>query len=116
MRELDYLFGMDSRGIREHSGEEALNNNIRDWFANPMHTIPDQPAWGHNLAAYQFAPQGSDTEAMLEMAILNKLPRDVTGLSIAGVRVSWPDIGGCDVLIQHQYGLTRQTIGDLSRE
>lgn len=114
--ELDYLLALDSRGIKEYTGAEALNNNIKDWLANPMHSIADNPAWGHNLTPYQFAPHGADTEAMIEMAILNKLPKDVKGLSVSAVRVSWPDIGGCYVQITHQLGYTQQLIGDLHRE
>lgn len=109
MQELDYLLVLDHRGIKQHSDADALNNNIRDWLVNPMHSIADQPSWGHNLTPFRFSPQGDDTEAMIEMAIIRKLPKDVKGLSISGVRVHWQSFDECHITIQHQYGVVTVT-------
>ena len=109
MQELDYLLALDNRGIKQHGDAEAMNNNIRDWLANPVCSVADQPSWGHNLTPFRFAAQGDDTEAMVEMAIISKLPKDVRGLSIAGVRVYWSDFDECQITIRHQYGVVTLT-------
>ncbi|MET4696652.1 hypothetical protein [Endozoicomonas lisbonensis] len=114
MNELDYLLGLDSQGIKTHSQAEALNNRIRDWFANPVGTIADQPEWGSNHQYFQFSAEGSDTEAMMEMTLIPKLRMDLKGISIRGVRVSWQSIHECMVTLLHQFGTVTVTVGGLT--
>ena len=113
MNELDYLLGLDSQGIKTHSQEEALNNRIRDWFANPVGTIADRPEWGSNHQDFQFSPEGSNTEAMMEMSLISKMRMDLKGISIRGVRVSWQSIHECTVTLLHQFGIVTVPVGGL---
>lgn len=104
MQELNHLLDVDQEGLEVSKEGRALNNNISEWFANPMHTIADNPAWGHNLRPFQFISQTEDDAVMMEMAIIEKLPVDVKGLHIRGIRVTFPEIDLFNIEIQHQYG------------
>ncbi|MCC8380447.1 hypothetical protein [Xenorhabdus sp. PB30.3] len=105
MEELNHLLNVNSTGLAVSLDGKALNNNIEEWFANAEHTIADNPAWGHNLGVFQFCAQTEDDAVMLEMAIVEKSPRDVQGVVIKGIRVTFPDIDLCRIAIAHQYGL-----------
>lgn len=105
MEELNHLLNVDSTGLAVAYDGKAMSNNIEEWFENPEHTIADNPAWGHNLAPFQFCAQTEDDAVMMEMAIVEKLPRDVQGVVIKGIRVTFPDIDLCRIVIIHQYGL-----------
>ena len=104
MQELNHLLDVDREGLAVSVEGKALNNNISEWFDNAMHTIADNPAWGHNLKPFQFISQTEDDAVMIEMAIIEKLPADVRGLDIRAVRVSFPAIDVFKIEIQHQYG------------
>lgn len=104
MEELNHLLHIGSAGFSVSQDGRAINNNIEEWFANAEHTIADNPAWGHNLGPFQFCSQTDDDAVMIEMAIVEKLPHDVKGVDIKGVRVSFPEIDACRVVIMHQFG------------
>lgn len=108
MKELNHLLNVDSGGLEIAAEGKAMTNNINEWFANAEHTIADNPAWGHNLAPYQFIAQTEDDAVMMEMSILEKLPVDVRGLSIKAIRVTFPSIDGFLIEIQHQYSVYKQ--------
>ncbi|WFQ78114.1 hypothetical protein PXH59_00255 (plasmid) [Xenorhabdus sp. SF857] len=110
MEELNHLLNIDSTGLAVLLDGKALNNNIEEWFANAEHTIADNPAWGHNLGVFQFCAQTEDDAVMIEMAIVGKLPQDVRGVVIKGIRITFPDIDLCKIIIAHQYGFFTKNI------
>ncbi|WP_399690377.1 hypothetical protein [Vibrio sp.] len=110
MQELNHLLSVDSGGLEITTEGKAMNNNISEWFANAQHTIADNPAWGHNLAPFQFITQTEDDAVMMEMAIFEKLPVDVKELTIHGIRVSFPSIDEFLIELQHKYGLYKQLL------
>nr|WP_192963656.1 hypothetical protein [Vibrio vulnificus] len=107
MEELNHLLRVDSAGLAVSYDGKA---HIEEWFDNPEHTIADNPAWGHNLAPFQFCAQTENDAVMIEMAIVEKLPRDVQGVVIKGIRVTFPDIDLCRIVISHQYGVFTNNI------
>ncbi|MCX4030369.1 hypothetical protein H0A36_25715 [Endozoicomonas sp. SM1973] len=106
MQALDHLLSVSADGLTIHHDSQAIHNNVQEWFANAQFTIADNPAWGHNLSPFRFAPQNEDTAVALEISIVKKLSQDVEGLSIQGIRVSWPAIDVMQVVIRHQMGAT----------
>ena len=104
MHELDHLLAVSREGLVTHTDGAALNNNIEEWFDNPEHTIADNPAWGHNLKPLLFEPPSDDLAVAIEMSIQEKLSRDVTGITIKAIRVDWPSIDSCRVVLLHQHG------------
>ena len=109
MDELDFLLSVDSGGLEIHTEGQAVNNNIAEWLDTPEGTIANNVSWGHNLKPYQYEPEGEETAVLIEMAIISKLPRDVKGVNIAGIRVTFPEFDKCLVQIRHQYGTFQRT-------
>jgi hypothetical protein len=89
-------------GLRRLYDVEALHDRIAEWFQTPEGTIADLPAWGHNLSPFKHEPLGLYIEVMLEMAIIQKLPRDVANLQIIALLVEYPEIDMCRITIQHR--------------
>lgn len=110
MEELDHLLSTDQQGLRVLTDGQALNNNIEEWLDTPEHTVADNPAWGHNLTPFLFEAPSDDLAVAMEISIAEKLPADVEGAQVSGVRVSWSGIDCCLVTVQHQYGLFSQQL------
>ena len=110
MQEYDYLMNTDSQGIAIAKDGQALNNNIAEWLSTPEHTVANNPSWGNNLKPYLFEPEGTETAILVEMAILSKMPKDIKGLRLAGIRVTFTEIDLMNVQIRHQFGEFNKTI------
>lgn len=104
MREFSYLLGLGTAGLKTYSDDEAMNERIREWLDNPMFSISDNPAWGHNLKQLRFEPQSLDLEALIELSITEKLPSDVKDLNIKSVRVEYVSIDEVSISISHNGG------------
>ncbi|EKQ3696065.1 hypothetical protein QRC94_003770 [Vibrio vulnificus] len=104
MEEINHLLTVNSSGFAVSYDGKAMNNNIEEWFENPEHTIADNPSWGHNLGPFQFCAQTEDDAVMMEMAIVEKLPRDVVGVVIKAIRVTFSELDVCNITIIHNYG------------
>lgn len=90
----------------------ALSERIQEWLATPEGTVANYPSWGHNLSQFKHDPLavGGDLEVLIEMALSRKMPIDIEGLRLVGVRVDVDDIDLCRVTIVHQYGVENQQI------
>ena len=110
MNELDFKLGINSQGLEVHLEGSAANNNIQEWLDTPEGTVANNPSWGHNLKPYQFEPEDEATSICIEMSIIDKLPKDVQGLKISGIRVTFPEFDKCQVVIKHKYGQFNETV------
>ena len=103
--EINHLLDIGHEGLVTHSDAQAMNNNIHEWFCNPEGSIADEPAWGSNIAHFLFSSQTEDEAVFLEMAIAEKLSRDVRGINITGIKVEFVSIDSCSITVIHQYGV-----------
>lgn len=110
INELDHFLDIDESGVREYSIVEGLNNRIEEWFMTPMHTVADNPGWGHNLRPYWHDPQSQLLAIQIEMAIVRKLPQDVRDVTVRRVSASFPSIDKCLIEIWHDLGVFKKYV------
>lgn len=110
LNELDHLLGVDTAGIKEFEGGDALNNRISEWLATPMYTVADAPAWGHNLRPLWHDPESPLLTLQLEMAIVRKLPLDVRDVRVRRIGVAFVEMDRCLVEIHHDMGRFQEEI------
>lgn len=103
--ELDHFLALDASGIKEYSGAGGLSNRIAEWLSTPVHTVADNPDWGHNLRPLWHDPESPLLTLQLEMAIARKLPRDVRDIRIRRVGAEFTGIDRCVVSIEHDMGV-----------
>ncbi len=106
--EYNYLLVLGLHGIETCIDGDAINNRITEWFATPMGTVADNPRWGHPLQPIKFEPHSKDIEAIIEMAIVEKLPDDVEDVRIQEVRVEFAGIDCLNITIVHNAGNLHQ--------
>ncbi len=92
--------------VEKHADKEALANRIQEWLLTPVGTIADKPHWGHNLGVFKFEPESPDLAIAIEMALTEKLPRDVDDIVLRGVGVEVREIDLFVITILHQFGIT----------
>lgn len=86
---------LDATGAQEieaFSDSDALEERIRDWLETPQGSVADQPEWGNTLSLYRHAPINNDLLISMEMDILTRLPADVDGVNIQGIRIQEEEI------------------------
>ncbi len=89
--EVDHRLATTPQGIVTHSDIRAVTNNIEEWFDTPSGSLCGKPSWGNNLAQFKHEPTDDNTEVGIQMAILNKLPREVRGAEIMAIRVEYKE-------------------------
>ena len=104
IEEFSHLMELDESGITIFADAEAMAEQIREWFDTPEGTVADLPGWGHNLIQFKHEPLDVNMEVMMEMKITVKLPRDIPGIILKGIRVEAVEIDKCHVFINFGYG------------
>ncbi len=92
--------------VERYGDEGALSDRIKEWLETPVGTLADIPSWGHNLSSFKFDPTSVDLAVAIELAIVEKMTTDIRDLVFLGIRVSYPEIDKCELLIRHQFGTT----------
>lgn len=92
--------------VTKYGDGDALSERIREWLSTPIGTVADNPSWGHNLKTFKFDPMNNNLAVSIELAIAEKLPKDISDLIFVGIRVDFLEIDLCKILIRHQYGDT----------
>ena len=99
LTELDYLLTLGTSGIKEYYDTDALSQRISEWLDHPVGSIADKPGWGSPLSQMRFEPANTSLAAAIEMAIVEKLPSDVSGLVIKAIRVEYSSIDEVNISI-----------------
>jgi hypothetical protein len=99
-----------TNAIQVYEDAEAMEQRIFEWFETPEGTMADKPEWGHNLGALKHEPPGDDLNAVAEMLIVEKMPKDIKDLVISGVKVSFTELDVCQITIAHSLGGFEQEI------
>lgn len=92
IQEYDFLLELGADGIKSYTDVDALFNNIREWLLTPQGSVASFPSWGHTFNRFHFHPQGSALNVLVESQIVQKMPRDVYGLTIRGISVDFKDV------------------------
>ena len=95
-----------NQDVKRYYDGDALSVNISEWLATPEGTVAHNPSWGNNLIGFKFEPlsnNNTDLEVMIELAIARKLPIDIEGLVLLGVRCEMINFDLCKITIIHQY-------------
>lgn len=92
--------------VSSYGDEDALSERLLEWFETPVGTLADLPSWGHNLKGFKFDPLNLSLDVAIEIAIIEKLPRDIADLVFVGIRVEALEIDLCKIVILHQFGET----------
>lgn len=108
--ELEYQLALAQNGIKQMSGQEGMNNRIREWLATPEGTMADKPRWGHNLRGYQFDPPGPILAIEMELSVVRKLRQDVADVTVRGIALEIDDIDRINLVIIHDYGVFNEQI------
>jgi len=87
-----------------HTGAEALNERIQEWFETPAGTVANLPSWGNTLAGLKHEPLSTQLEVTMEAAVFKKLSEDC-GFAISGIRVDFLDFDYCRIKILYGSGL-----------
>lgn len=104
IEELNHLMDTDSAGIALYQDNDALSDRLAEWCETPEGTIADLPGWGNRFAYMKHQPPGIDLEIMAEMDIVEKLPRDINNLVLAGIVVEFREIDLLFIGINHYLG------------
>lgn len=118
LEELDRLMSVDpDQGVSLYHEDRAMMERILEWLETPEGTVADLPAWGHILAPFKHEPVGENLAVIIEMAIIEKLPRDVRDLIVGGIRVEPIEMDMIRISILFQLGLFQRTfaISELQR-
>ena len=89
MSGIDHALNQNESGLIRYDGDESMANNIEDWLANPEGSVADNIFWGNNLLPYQHEPQNADTLSAIKMSVIPKMQRDIAGLVISHLGMSW---------------------------
>lgn len=103
--EVDYTLSVSpGEGLSTMREGAAIDNRISEWLETPEGTVADRPAWGHNLSHFWFDPLGVDRDVSMELAIFDKITRDIRDIAIRAVQVSAEEIDLVTIKIVHNYG------------
>ena len=106
IEELDHLFNLTpNQGIERYADGPAMSDRIAEWMETPEGTVADHPSWGHVLRPFRHEPTDPNLAVFIEMAIVEKLPKDVQDIKIVGIRVDVIEIDQIYVVILHQFGV-----------
>lgn len=108
--EFEFLFDINAEGIKQVSSVDGMNNRIKDWLYTPEGTVADNPSWGSPLRGVQFEPHSPYLEIEIQMAIVQKIRRDVRDLTVRAVSVSFPNIDMAHIIIYHDLGVFEDDI------
>ena len=107
IKEANHLFASSpSEDVEKYEDESALADRVEEWLETPQGTMAHHPAWGHNLGQFKHDPLSRDLPVLMEMAIAEKLPIDISDIVLLGIDVDFLDIDLCKVVIRHQFGYT----------
>ncbi len=116
IEELDHLVSLSpGEGVKRHADEQAIGDRIIEWLETPEGTVADMPSWGHILRPFKHEPAGTNLAVIIEMAIVEKMPKDIRDLVIGGIRVDFDEMDMARVSILYHLGLLERTIDLMGR-
>ncbi len=98
------------QGIKTHTDAEAAWENIKHWLRCPLGGLCDWPEYGNTLDQLKFRPDGPNLAVLVEMSILQKMPRDIEGLRVVSLKVEWPDIDVLRLGIDFGFGFYQDDV------
>lgn len=99
-----------SNAVQVYEDDEAMSQRICEWLETPEGTLLDKPGWGHNLATLKHEPPGDNLSVVAQMLIVEKMPKDISGLIINQVRVTFTELDVCVIEISHSLGDFEQEV------
>lgn len=112
MKEIDYLMGLGTNGLKEYSGElEAKAGMLREWLDTPVGSIYGLPGWGNILARFKHEPTNlAHVQAALESRLLQKLGEDLPELKITGIGYTERDFDWAQLTIKLPEGTINEEV------
>jgi len=105
IEEFDLLMELDPSGVVTHGDAAAVEERLTEWLLTPEGDHIDLPSWGNRLFGLKHEPPSESLNVLAEMALLEKLPRDVKDVNIRAVAVEFTEIDLCVVLIDYGQGI-----------
>jgi len=98
--ELDYLMGRSpSEPIKSYRDQDAIVQRIMEWLDTAEGTVADMPAWGHPMMRFKHEPDSPSLRVLAEAILARKIRRDIEGIDLRRVRVSFPEIDHMSIAI-----------------
>ncbi|CAH0543058.1 hypothetical protein [Vibrio marisflavi] len=93
-QEINYKLKATADGVETHDDVVSVIARVAEWLDTPEGEVWGSPAWGNNLAQFRHEPQSDTVAAAMENVIANKLPKDLSDVSISGIAITPNTIGG----------------------
>ncbi|MEG5932546.1 hypothetical protein UXN85_20990 [Enterobacter hormaechei] len=86
MNELDSRLRVDANGIVLYLDGAALPARLEEWLRTPEGAVWGLPEWGNPMRRFQHEPMNEVTAVAVEAFMIDKLQRDISELTLAGLR------------------------------
>lgn len=93
-----------STAIVSYDDAAAMGERLRHWLGTPEGTVADMPWWGHTLSRFKFEPESPNLEVAIELAVAEKLPKDIPDIVVSAIKVEWVEIDRFNLTLWYQYG------------
>lgn len=110
IREIDYLLRLDEQGVIVYEDDNALGNQLNEWFDTPQTSIYGKPSWGHELNQFKHEPPNEDLQVSVENVIIKGILRDLPHIRISAIVATTPTIDSYSITMNTQFGLFERSI------